>query len=189
MVVLTALALSAGAALAERLSLEVLSDYLNGIQEAEAEFVQMNDDGSTASGIVAIKRPGKMRFDYAPPEAALVLASAGAVYVVDRKLGGQTQTYPLSRTPLSIVLAREVDLSAPGVVIDHAFDGAGTVVTAQDPRNPDSGRLTLYFEHDPVRLARWVVETPDGFTTEVALGPFRPVPLPLSLFLVENATD
>ena len=166
--------------------LSTLSAYLNEITEAEAEFRQLNVDGTVSEGIVAIKRPGKMRFDYAPPESALVLASSGAVYVVDRKVGGQPQTYPLERTPLSIVLAPEVDLSEPGVVVDHRRQGDQTVVTALDPRDPDIGRIQLYFDHDPLRLERWVIRTPDGIDTTVALGPFRSVPLPLSLFLIDQ---
>ena len=49
--------LAAGAAVvaarpvfAQQLSLNAISDYLNGIQTAEADFTQVNDDGTLATG-------------------------------------------------------------------------------------------------------------------------------------------
>ena len=63
--VLATLALLAFAApaLAEKISLADLSAYLNGITTAEAGFTQLNSDGSTITGRVFIKRPGRVRFE------------------------------------------------------------------------------------------------------------------------------
>ena len=64
---------------AEKISLRDLSAYLNGIKTAQFEFSQINGDGSISEGKIYIKRPGRMRFEYNPPNNALVLASAGKV--------------------------------------------------------------------------------------------------------------
>ena len=76
-------ALMALPAQAEKLSLDAISSYINGLKTAEAEFRQINADGSTSSGRVLIERPGRMRFEYAPPDLTLVLASAGQVAIFD----------------------------------------------------------------------------------------------------------
>jgi outer membrane lipoprotein-sorting protein len=187
----TALALAvatAGSARADKLSLGEISRYLNSITSAEAEFTQINADGTISTGDLAIKRPGKVRFDYDPPEQALVLASAGAVYVLDRKTGAQPNTYPLSQTPLSIILARNVDLTRAGMVVGHDYDGTATIVTAQDPQRPEYGRIRLKFTDNPVELRQWVIEDDRGATT-VALGGLRRASLDNRIFDPQRAID
>ena len=127
---------SAAPALAEKLPLSAISRYLNGMQTAQAPFTQINDDGSLSTGTLYIKRPGRVRFEYDPPEKAVVVAGGGAVVIFDPKSNVEPETYPLSRTPLSIILARNVDLDRANMVTGHGFDGTATVVTAQDPENP-----------------------------------------------------
>lgn len=174
---------------AERLSLDVISDYVEGIGSASARFTQIAADGAISTGDLAIRRPGRVRFDYDPPNDGLVLASAGAVYIIDRKVGGTPETYPLSRTPLSIILARDVDLTRSGMVTGHAYDGTATLVTARDPQRPDAGTITLKFTHDPVELRQWVIETEEGGATTVILDTLRDAELPDTLFRPDRANE
>ncbi|MDU8912724.1 outer membrane lipoprotein carrier protein LolA [Aestuariicoccus sp. MJ-SS9] len=157
-------------AAAEKLSLNEVSRYLNGIQSAEGKITQINSDGTLSTGTLYIKRPGKMRFDYDPPERALVLVGAGAVHILDRKLGAVPDTYPLNQTPLSIILARNVDLARAGMVTAHDYDGTSTIVTARDPERPEYGTIQLKFTGDPVELRQWVITDGDGQQTTVVLG-------------------
>ncbi|EIE51159.1 cell envelope biogenesis protein LolA [Salipiger aestuarii] len=167
---LTAVALTAVPAAAEKLSLGQISQYLNTVQSAKSPFTQINGDGTISTGTVYIKRPGKMRFEYNPPEQALVLAWSGAVYIFDKKVGGQPETYPLSQTPLSIILARNVNLGQAGMVTGHSYDGTATTVTAQDPAHPEYGSIQMKFTDSPVELRQWVVRDGNGSTTTVVLG-------------------
>ncbi len=176
-------------AAAQQLSLSQVSNYLNTIQSAKSGFTQLNDDGSISTGTLYIKRPGKVRFEYDPPEEAVVLASSGAVYIIDKKLGGQPDTYPLSRTPLSIVLDRNVDLTRSGMVTDTGYDGTATTVTAQDPRTPEAGTIQLKFTADPVELRQWVITDEQGTQTTVVLNSLEDTQLRNSFFLVDNVLD
>ncbi len=170
---------------AQQLPLGELSRYLNSIQSATSPFTQINADGTISTGTIHIKRPGKVRFDYNPPERALVLASAGAVYVFDRKLGAQPETYPLNQTPLSIILARNVNLGKAGMVTGHSYDGTATVVTAQDPQRPEYGSIQLKFTANPVELRQWVIMDGDGSETTVILGGLKKGNLSNQLFNIE----
>ncbi|MBS0125526.1 LolA family protein [Thetidibacter halocola] len=182
----TALALTLAApAWAEKLSLNEISRYLNTIQSAQGTFTQLNGDGTISTGTISIKRPGKVRFDYNPPERALVLASAGAVYILDRKLRGQPETYPLAQTPLSIILERNVNLGQAGMVTAHGYDGTATTVTAQDPKRPEYGSIQLKFTDNPVELRQWIIEDGNGGQTTVVLGGLNDASLPNSLFYIE----
>ena len=157
-------------AAAEKLSLNEISRYLNGLKSAQGAFTQINDDGTISTGTIYIKRPGKVRFEYNPPERALVLASAGTVAIFDTKLGTPPEQYPLARTPLSIILAANVNLGQANMVTGHSYDGTATIVTAQDPKNPEYGNIQMKFTGNPVELRQWIINDDSGSTTTVVLG-------------------
>lgn len=155
---------------AERLSLNDISGYFNAMTTAKASFTQINDDGSLSTGKLYIHRPGRMRFEYDPPDTGTVVAGAGSVAIFDSKSNQPPETYPLKRTPLSVILARRVDLNRANMVVGHGFDGTTTVVNTQDPENPDYGNLELMFTGEPVELRKWVVHDNAGGKTTVILG-------------------
>lgn len=165
--------LTSGApALADKLPLSDISRYFNDLSTAEADFNQFNADGSTSSGKLYIKRPGRMRFEYNPPESAVVVAGSGTVVIYDTKSNQPPETYPLRRTPLNLILSRNVNLDRADMVVGHGFDGTHTIVTAQDPENPEYGSIELAFSSDPVALQGWTVTDASGGRTQVALEEF-----------------
>ena len=165
-----ALALTGVPAHAAQISLDQLSRYLNALQTAEAGFTQINADGTISTGRVYIKRPGRARFEYDPPEEALVMAGGGQVAIFDGKSNlGRPEQYPLRRTPLSIILERNVDLARRDMVVGHTFDGTATTVVAQDPEHPEYGRIELNFTNNPVELRQWVVVDGSGARTTIIL--------------------
>ena len=85
---MVALALSmllATPAMAQKLSLNEISQYLNSFSSATGEFTQINDDGTISTGQIYIKRPGRVRFEYNPPEQTLVVADGDTVGIMDPK--------------------------------------------------------------------------------------------------------
>ncbi|MEO9516712.1 MAG: outer membrane lipoprotein carrier protein LolA [Paracoccaceae bacterium] len=182
-----ALAFSVSTALADQLPLKDISGYLNDMKTAEAAFTQLNDDGTISTGKLYIQRPGKMRFEYNPPDEAVVMATNNTVIVYDPKSNQQAEKYPLKRTPLSIILARRVDLGQARMVVDHSFDGTATTVTAQDPENPEYGNIQLNFTGNPVELRQWIVNDANGGQTTVILGDLKTGGrLPSSLFNINE---
>ena len=157
-------------AAAEKLSLGELSRYLNGLRTAQGAFTQINDDGTISTGTIYIKRPGRVRFEYAPPDRTLVMAGGGNVAIFDPKSNEPPDSYPLSRTPLSIILADQVDLGRARMVTGHSYDGTATTVTAQDPDHPEYGNIQLVFTANPIELRQWKINDDSGSTTTVILG-------------------
>ncbi len=180
----TAAAFAASPAVAAKLSLNEISRYLNSIERATSDFTQVNDDGTLSTGKFFIRRPGRIRFEYNPPEKLLVMAGGGQVGIFDGKSNVQkAERYPLRRTPLNLILEQNVNLARRNMVVGHDFDGTATVVTAQDPEHPEYGTIQLKFTANPVELRQWVVTDGQGAKTTVILGQLTRVnDLPSTLF-------
>jgi outer membrane lipoprotein-sorting protein len=164
----TSLAVLAVPAGAQQLSLQEISNYLNAFSTAQGAFTQVNADGSIDTGTIQIKRPGRIRFDY-DTNSSMFIAGGGQVAVFDANSNEAPQRFPLSETPLSIILADNVDLSRAGMVTGHTSDGTTTTVTAQDPQHPEYGSIQLVFTADPVELRQWIVTDDTGTSTTVVL--------------------
>jgi outer membrane lipoprotein-sorting protein len=174
-------------AAADKIALADLSRYLNALQTAQAQFTQINEDGTIDTGRILIKRPGRVRFEYDPPNGALVLASGGEVAVFDPKSNEGPTSYPLARTPLSIILEEKVDLGRAKMVTAHREEGLATVVRAQDPEHPEYGYIELVFTGPSVELRQWVITNDSGSKTTVILGELtKGGALPNSLFSIGN---
>lgn len=170
---LAAALLAALPAQAAPISLSALSSYLNGLGTVQTDFTQINADGSVATGTLYIQRPGRARFEYAPPDRSLVIAGAGSVAIFDSKSNQPPEQYPLSKTPLSLILAQNVDLGRAKMVVGHKQDGNSTRVTAQDPDHPEYGTIELVFTDSPVTLRQWVITDDMGQQTTVALSDLK----------------
>lgn len=171
-------------AMAEKIPLNELSRYLNGLGTVTAKFTQVNNDGSISTGQVYIHRPGRVRFEY-NNDNQLVIASGGNVAVFDSK--GQTQQYPLSKTPLSIILASNVNLGRANMVTGYSEQKNTTVVTAQDPAHPEYGNIQMVFTGGPTELRQWVVTDDAGEKTTVILGEMsKGGSIPSSKFSINN---
>ena len=173
-------------AMAEKIPLNEISRYLNSLKTAQAEFTQVNGDGSISTGTVFIHRPNRVRFEY-KGDKTLVLASAGQVAVFDGKSRSGPQQYPLSKTPLSLILAPNINLGQARMVTGYSEKKNTTVVTAQDPQHPEYGNIQMVFSANPTQLRQWVVTDEAGTRTTVILGEMKTgVSFPPSKFAIES---
>ncbi len=182
-----ALCLLPSVATAEKLSLQQVSDYLNQLTTAKGDFTQINPDNTQSQGVFMIKRPGRMRFEYAKPNPALVVAGEGQVAVFDKKSSAGPQSFPLILTPLHIILKKHVNLNTSRMILAHIEDGLFTKITAQDPKHPKYGKIQLAFSANPVELRQWITTDQSGQKTTVILGALdKAAQLPDSLFDIEK---
>ena len=177
-------------ALADPIPLDELSRYFNSFRTAQADFTQVNPDGSLSTGRLMIHRPGRVRFEYDAPDATLVLAAAGAVNIFDARSNAGPATYPLSRTPLALILDDTVNLQRTRMVVAHGEDGPTTHVVAQDPEHPEYGNIRLVFSAAPTELRQWIVTDDTGRETTVILGTLETgVSLGSLLFNLDSELD
>ncbi|WP_394180144.1 outer membrane lipoprotein carrier protein LolA [Yoonia maritima] len=163
------LAVYAGAASAQQLSLAQISQYLNQLQTAQGGFTQINQDGTLSTGQIYIKRPGRIRFEYNAPDDTLVIGGGGSLAIFDPRSNAGPDRYPLNQTPLGLILRENVNLSQENMVTGVTSDGTTTTVTAQDPDHPEYGNIQLVFTANPVELRQWIVTDDVGTQTTVIL--------------------
>jgi len=155
---------------AQAIPLSEISRYFNSFSTAKGDFTQINPDESISTGRVFIRRPGRVRFEYDPPERSLVMAGGGQVAIFDGRSNQGPNQYPLRQTPLNLILERNVDFSNRDMVVGHTHDDDTTTVVAQDPENPQYGSIRLVFSANPTELRQWVVRDDTGAETTVILG-------------------
>lgn len=186
-----AAALTARPVLAAPIPLNTISNYFNRLETLEARFTQSNPDGTRSTGTLYIRRPGRARFEYDPPDEALVMAGGGQLAIFDGKSNrSRPEQYPLRETPLNVILERTVDLARSGVVVGHSGTPEATTVIAMDPDRPEIGRIALIFSDNPLRLSGWVTEDGTGAVTQVQLSGLKTGHvIPSRLFSIKLETD
>lgn len=163
-----------------------ISNYLNATETLQGSFVQVDPDAVVSEGQFYMRRPGRLRFEYAPPEPALVIADGFWVGVIDQR-DGTLDRYPLSETPLNLLLKENVDLRTEGAVRSIERSEGQMAVTAVDTARPEQGEIVMVFSDNPLELRQWVIVDAQGQRTTVALRDMRTnVSIPASRFVIND---
>lgn len=166
--------------------LQQVTDYLNAMTTAEGPFMQHNADGTMSTGTFSISRPGKLRMDYNGANAPLLIAGSGRVAIFDRKYRhSMPEQYPLSRTPLGPLLARNVDLARSEMIAGQSATEDRINVWARDPDHPEYGVGQFSFTREPLALKSWTMTNEGGETTHIEFGTLQTgVKIPLTKFSI-----
>ena len=163
-----------------------ISLYMKNMKTAEGRFVQIDPEGGISQGEFALKRPGKVYFNYADPSPLKVVSDGFWVAVEDRKIKSLDR-YPLSETPLKILLAENPDLKSDEYQITLEDNKDHYQIHASDPNAPEQGRISLVFSAEPLALRQWVVTDAQGFQTVVSLQDMKlNSPVKSKLFYIES---
>ena len=152
----------------ETAMLGAISEKLSGVKTMNGEFVQFDPNGQQQQGRFFIARPGKVRFQYDPPATVSVVADGKSVLVFDKKL----QTYdiwPLSQTPLRLLLDSGLDLATSDRVQSVSVAPDLVEVELEDETRFSAGTLNLVFDRSNLELRQWTVTDQQGLQTMVAL--------------------
>ncbi|MEM7211323.1 MAG: outer membrane lipoprotein carrier protein LolA [Pseudomonadota bacterium] len=149
-----------------------ISNYLNGIGTMQGTFVQVGPDGDLSQGLFYMRRPGRIRFEYEPPNPALIVADGFWVGVYDT-LDNTLDRFPLSETPLDLLLRDRVDLRKEGAIQRIERSSGQLRIVAVDPEAVDQGSITMVFNDNPLELTQWIVLDAQGLATTVALSEIR----------------
>ena len=187
--ILIIISCSSHPSLAERISLNKISDYINGLTTLQADFEQINSDGSIDTGKLYIRRPGKMRLEYTAPNNALVIAGAGSVAIFDNKSKNGPTLFPLKKTPLNLLLKKNVDLYKNEMITEHTANNENTFIVVKDPKRKSQGSIKMVFSNSPVSLQGWTITNQSNQKTKIILDKLdKKTKIPLYLFNISAAS-
>ena len=144
-------------------------DWFANITTMRADFTQIASDGSAAEGQIMMRRPSRLKITY-DGVPALNLISTSVWLHVDQPDERRVTSYPISETPLSLILVDPVSLRPDGFeTIVTARAGGITQIAIYKDSGEGAGRLTLEFTDRPFQLRRWIVEDTVGIKTSLTL--------------------
>jgi len=150
-------------------SINAISAFINGFKTMQGEFTQISPKGNLSRGVFYISKPGKMRFEYAPPNPFLIVAD-GKWLTIKNRAKEKGDQFPLSQTPLRLVLSSNVDLVRDTHILDFQEQDGLTSITLEDKEaSLGNGQLVLVFDQNRNALQQWVVIDGKGRRTTVSL--------------------
>ena len=166
--------------------------WFNKIKSIEADFVQVASDGTSAGGKLLFRRPSQMKITYQNEDGgkALRIITTKMWLYVDQPEEKQLIAYPLSETPLSLILAEKVSLRPDGYETRVKSSSAGVVqILVAKEEGAGAGHLTLEFSEEPFQFRRWIVVDAAGIQTSVTLyNLVFDTPIPNAVFSLPSYT-
>lgn len=145
---------------------------LRGIETMRADFTQTDRSGQTVSGKMTLKRPGKIRFEYAKDVPLLIVSNGKSLTMIDYEVN-QVQRWPISNSPLGALLDPNRDVKRYGRLRSTGNPDVLSV-EVKDPNKPEYGTITLIFVRNARapggwQLTNWVALDAQNNRTTVRL--------------------
>lgn len=150
-------------------NLQKIESYLNNIKSLEATFVQMASNGATAEGRLFIKKPNKIRMEYAEPTNVLIVGDGNFIVYNDLDLD-QVTHIDYEDIPASLILSNLIKIDGKDLkVLDFYQDSGSTSITLDYAKKGDIGPITLVFSNNPLELKQWKIVDPQSVEVTVSL--------------------
>lgn len=140
----------------QRSSLQKINAFLNSFQTLKSDFTQISSKGQTVQGVLMINKPGKLRFEYAAPNPMLIV-SDGRWLTIKNRVKEKGDQFPLSATPLRLVVSPQVDLAAETDVIGFESKDGITSISLADRKSSLGGYIILVFDEQRNQLQQWII--------------------------------
>lgn len=144
-----------------------IADHFSSVKTMQGEFVQFGPRGEQTGGKFFIQRPGKLRFNYDEPSPMRVISDGKSVVIGNQKLK-TWDVYPLSKTPMSLLLADSIDLS-DGMVRKVKEDPDLTTIVLGNKTIFGDSLITMMFDTKTYDLRQWTITDAQGKETSVII--------------------
>lgn len=150
----------------QRASIARVNDFINSFTTLRGDFVQTSDKGQSVKGSLMLSKPGKIRFDYAPP-SPLLIVSDGKWLTIKNKVKERGDQVPLRSTPLRLIVAPKIDLLSETVVLSVEEADGLTSVALADKKDQLGGHIVLIYDNIQNTLQQWIIVDGKGRRTTV----------------------
>ncbi len=145
---------------------------LRAISTMRADFIQTDRNGQRISGVLTLKRPGKIRFQYEKSVPMLIVSDGRALTMIDYEVR-QVQRWPIRNSPLGVLLDPTRDIARYGKLLPTQHDDVVSI-EVRDPKRPEYGTITMIFVRDAgapggLELTSWVALDSQNKRTTVRL--------------------
>ncbi|WEX77278.1 outer membrane lipoprotein carrier protein LolA [Sinorhizobium numidicum] len=144
-----------------------IADHFSSVKTMAGEFVQFGPRGEQTGGKFYIRRPGRIRFNYEAPSPMRVIADGRSVVIGNMKLK-TWDIYPLSKTPLNLLLSERIDLSSRMVRDVREESDLITIVLGDRSIFGDS-TITMMFDRKTYDLRQWTITDAQKKDTSVMI--------------------
>ena len=139
--------LAAPVAAASNPDLTKVEVHLAATQSMTANFLQTDSKNRSIRGTLQIKRPGRIRFEYGGGANMLLVGNGKTLTFIDYDVG-QKSSWPVEKSPLSVLLSSSPDLQRIATVVGTK-DPRVLLIRARDARRPEFGTIVLGFVRNP----------------------------------------
>ncbi|MBN9552503.1 MAG: outer membrane lipoprotein carrier protein LolA [Alphaproteobacteria bacterium] len=144
-----------------------IADHFSSVRSMSGEFVQFGPKGEQTGGKFFLERPGKIRFNYDGSSNFRVISDGRSVVILNKKLN-TSDLYPLSKTPLKLLLDDRIDLSG-GRVKAVKEDDDLTTIKLSDKSVFGNAMITMMFDPKTYDLRQWTITDAQGKDTTVMI--------------------
>ncbi len=146
-----------------------INSYFNNITNLQGSFEQVDSTDKRTTGRFYVQRPGKIRFDYAPPSGLRIIADGKFLAIEDSDLK-TVEKYPIQSTPFRLLLADLVDLDRDARIVGVETQEGTLSVSLEDKSNDAAGGIRLIFASGgELQLKEWLITDAQGLTTRVSV--------------------
>lgn len=146
--------------------------YFNGIKAMQARFTQSNPNGSSVTGTLYVRRPGRMRFEYDAPSQLKVVADGLQVTMWDPATRDFGQ-WPIGWTAASFLVKEPLQLSGDLTVESQTHNDGLLELSIVQTRKPQEGKVIIRMAEGPLALRGWSIIDGRGNKVDVALSDLR----------------
>lgn len=150
-------------------AVERINAYFNNITNLQGGFEQVDATNKRSTGRFYVQRPGKIRFDYAPPSGLRIVADGRFLAIEDADLK-TVEKYPIQSTPFRLLLTEAVDLGRDSRIIGVESQEGSLAISLEDKSGDAAGSIRLMFESgSELQLKQWMITDAQGLTTRVTV--------------------
>jgi outer membrane lipoprotein-sorting protein len=128
--------------------------YLNGITNFIAPFTQTDSAGEETHGTFYLSRPGKLRWEYAPPYPILIIAKGSLLTYYDKELD-EVSHVSLEDNLSGFLTRQNISFDDPGIeIVDLKKTDGNIYITITQKNKKEDGVLTLVFADKKIELKK-----------------------------------